>query len=66
MNARKRSSLSELSDAQLVRRYHELYVHLVEVALDPDHLASRTNGARWRREFEQVERACDRRGLLES
>lgn len=57
--------LSGLSDADLARKYQELAYRRVEVALDPDHPASRANGARWARELKLVERACERRGLFQ-
>lgn len=56
---------SEMTDAQLARRYSELRYRMIECAVDPDHPATRANRARWTREFRQVEAACDRRGLLQ-
>lgn len=60
-----RGALSTKSDAELARRFLELDYRRIEVALDPDHPASRANGARWARELEAVTRELDRRGLLE-
>ena len=56
--------ISELSDAELARKYQELWYRSIEVAVAPDHPASRANGARWKRELRQVELACERRGLF--
>ena len=50
-----------MTDQQLLRRYNELSYRLIEIQLDPDHPASRANGARWKREHAQVVRAMERR-----
>lgn len=52
------------TQAQLVRRYRELSYRMIEIKVDPDHPVSAANAARWRREFAQVERECERRGLF--
>lgn len=56
--------ISTLTDEALVRRGRELAYHLMEIAIHPDHPASRANGARWKREARQVESALVSRGLV--
>ena len=53
--------LSELRDAELERRVLELGYRRLEVALDPEHPASRAHGNRWARELKLVELELERR-----
>lgn len=57
-------ALVTMSDDELVQRCIELAYRRLECAIDPDHPASRANGARWAHELRLVEAACERRGLF--
>lgn len=53
-----------MTDREVARRWQELRYRMFEISVDPDHPASRANGARWKREYKAIEAEATRRGLF--